>query len=161
MFGLTALAAVAAMAFIGATSASAEKNTALCKTHTSLLCPAGDVWKAGELIHLLNEGVGKLLSSLITVLCLLVLVSAESLGLTEAPTPLPVHGTISFSGCGSTSAHDNCTATVEEQPLSHLLKTGLDAGTLLALNGRTRLICEDLTIFKIDIDCKYDTTGIL
>ncbi len=149
MFGLAALAAVAAMAFVGATSASAG-DTQLCKVNTSLLCPAGEARTA---IHqvLATGTVGKLLA-LLNVLCLGVLVEATALGLAN---PQVVHAlSMSFTGCGTGSAHDNCTVTVQELPLSHLLKTGPDEGVLTALNGRTRLQCSG------GIDCVYDTEGI-
>ena len=150
MFGLAALAAVAAMAFVGATSASALP-TQICKVHTGLLCPAGE---ARTLTHLtLLEGTVGKLNAGITVLCLNVLVHATPLGL---GSPQNVHTLASeYTGCGTGSAHDNCTVTVEEQPLGDLLKTGLDQGILLLSSGRTRLKCNNL-----GIDCIYDTEGV-
>jgi len=159
MFGLAALAAVAAMAFIGASSASAKFNTALCKTHTSLTCPAGDVWQGTETIHGVNEGVGTLLSDLVNILCLTALINIKALGLSKAPTPLSARGEGFFSECGTTSSHNNCIVTVEEQPLGSLLKTGLAAGTLTGETGLVRIKCEDIFGF-INMDCKYDATGI-
>ena len=149
MFGLAALAAVAAMAFVGATSASAV-STQLCSTHTSLTCSSAQTH-----VHatLKTGTVGKLLSP-ISVLCLGVLVENNVLGL-ATNGPQVVHTTnLTFSGCGTGSAHDNCTVTTEEQPLSHLLKTGLDEGVLLNLTGRTRLVCSN-----IGINCVYDLEG--
>ncbi|HEY5710041.1 MAG TPA: hypothetical protein VIS51_11660 [Solirubrobacterales bacterium] len=61
----------------------------------------------------------------------------------------------SFEGCGTGSLHNNCTITVEEMPLSNLLKTGLDEGVLIATNGRMRLQCPNL-----GLDCVYDLEGI-
>jgi len=161
MFGLAAIAAVAAMAFVGATSASAT-STVLCLEHnvsTGLLCPAG---KERTHVHaILAKGeVGRLLSP-ISVLCLGVLIESIPLGLAvNGPQVIHTAGTVekepglAFTGCGTGSAHDNCKVTVEELPLSHLLKTGLDQGILLNLSGRTRLVCSN-----IGINCVYDLEG--
>jgi len=149
MFGLAVLAAVVATAYVGS-SASASTSTQLCKVHTGLTCPEG---KGTSSIHMaLVEGtVGKLLAA-IPVLCLGVLVEAEALVLGK---PQSVHAkALSLTGCGTGSAHDNCTATVEELPLSTLLKTGLDEGSLEASTGRVRLVCAN-----IGINCVYDLEG--
>jgi hypothetical protein len=179
MFGLAALAAVAAMAFVGATSAMANGSTALCKTHEEPCLTVAQLEALQELqeemeetvtvpdppvdnhatsVHMVNEGVGRLLSSLATILCLNVLVQATPLGLGN---PQSVHATaMEFTGCGTNANHTNCEVEVEESPLSNLLKTGLDTGSLTATNGQSRVICENIFGF-IDIDCKYNTTGIL
>ncbi|HEY5708393.1 MAG TPA: hypothetical protein VIS51_03270 [Solirubrobacterales bacterium] len=149
-FGLAALAAVVAMSLASATSASAT-STQLCKVHTGLTCPGGE---AATSVHMtLKAGtVGQLLAA-INVLCLGYLVEATALGL---GSPQEIHATTqSFTGCGTGSTHNNCTMTVQEQPLSNLLKTGLDEGVLTALNGRTRLVCSNL-----GLDCIYDFEGI-
>jgi hypothetical protein len=44
--------------------------------------------------------------------------------------------------------------TIQEQPLSHLLKTGVNAGVLVLLSGRRRVQCANL-----GIDCVYDLAG--
>ncbi len=152
MFSLAALAAVAAMALVGATSASAATPTQLCTTHTSLATCA----TASTAVHqvLATGEVGKLLSSLATILCLTVLAEATPLGLGQ---PQNVHTTASsYTGCGTSSAHTNCTVTVEEQPLGTLLKTGLDEGSLTLTSGRERLVCSNL-----GIDCKYNNQTTL
>jgi hypothetical protein len=151
MFGLAALAAVAAMAFVGATSASALFNTQLCKVDSGLLCSEPQT----HVHNVLVEGtVGKLLAG-INVLCLGVLVENEALGL---GSPQVIHtkeaGGLTFSGCGTGSGHNNCTVTVQEAPLSHLLKIGKNIAVLVNLSGRTRLQCANL-----GIDCTYDLAG--
>jgi hypothetical protein len=151
MFGLAALAAVATMAFVGATSASAELNTTLCKKHTALSCAEGD---QGSKIHsVLKTGTVLQLLALVDILCLGVLVEATALGLSKL---LPVHVlTLIFEGCGTGSVHNNCTVTVQELPLADLLKTGLDQAKLILLSGRTRLQCP-----SIGTDCVYDLAGM-
>ena len=153
MFGLAAVAAVAAMAFIGASSASATFSTQLCATSSGLTCGTA----ATNPVHqtLKTGTVGKLLSDSLDVLCLNVLANGTALALAN---PQVVHATTSYTNCGSNTAHDNCTVTVEEDPLFHLLKEGAGEGTLLGLSGLTRVKC---TVFGfIKIDCLYDTTGI-
>jgi len=151
MFGLAALAAVAAMAFVGATSASAETSTQLCKAHTGLTCGAGDAVTSHHMV-LASGTVGKLLSN-ITVLCLSILIGAEPLGL---GTPQSLHTTsFEFTGCGTSSTHNNCTVSVQELPLADLLKTGLDEGVLTFTSGRVRTQCPNL-----GQDCVYDGEGM-
>jgi hypothetical protein len=152
MFGLAALAAVAAMAFIGATSATAETSTQLCTQHGSLTCTG----TAATGVHgVLKTGtVGRLLAA-ISVLCLGFLLESSPLGLGN---PQEVHSlSQSFTGCGTGSAHSNCTVSVPtgQQPLYDLLKIGLDYGVLYALSGQNRLQCPNL-----GLDCLYDLAGM-
>jgi len=168
---LAALMAVAPMAFVGTTTASALTSTQLCYSHTGLTCESG---KATPVVHVvLKSGtVGKLLSP-ISVLCLGVLIEAgvgsgvtwgETKGVkyiiasAELSNPQAVQSTswISFTGCGTGSAHDNCTVTVETLPAGQLLKVWLDAGSLEAVRGSIRLVCSN-----IGIDCLYDLEGSL
>jgi len=156
MFGLAAFAAVAAMAFVGATSASANTSTQLCTAHTSLVCTGTATTSVHQVLA--TGEVGKLLSSLATILCLTVLANAEPLGLGN---PQSVHGTAEYLNCGTNATHTNCTVEVTEQPLFNLLKIGLDEGSLTATNGLTHVVCTEVGFFKIKIDCVYNTTGIL
>ena len=157
MFGLAALAAVAAMAFLGASSASANQNTALCKTHTALTCSS--FYGEKDTIHLLNTEVAKLLSDLVDVLCLTVLANVKSLGLATAPAGLLVHGKFTYAGCGTTANHNNCTVTEEAEALFDLLKTGLNEGTGTGLAGQAHVVCKNIFGF-IEIDCKYNASGL-
>ncbi|HEX6752965.1 MAG TPA: hypothetical protein VF093_05200 [Solirubrobacterales bacterium] len=150
IFTLPALAAMAVMASIGATSASAT-STQICAAHTGLTCGAGN---AGTISHMVlaTGTVGELLA-IIDILCLGYLSQSTLLGLGN---PQQIHTTSqTFTGCGTGSAHNNCALTVQEQPLSNLLKTGLDEGVLTATNGRVRLVCSN-----IGLDCVYDLEGL-
>jgi hypothetical protein len=151
--GLAVFAAAVAMAFAGATSASALTSTQLCSVHTSLTCGAGN--GVTSLHQVLKTGtVGRLLAA-ISVLCLGFLVEATALGLGN---PQEVHSVSqSFSGCGTGSAHNNCSVSIPtgKQPLFDLLKTGLDEGILYALSGQARLQCPNL-----GLDCLYDIAGM-
>ncbi|HEY5708794.1 MAG TPA: hypothetical protein VIS51_05325 [Solirubrobacterales bacterium] len=151
MFGLAALAAVAAMAVVGATSASASTTTQLCGVHTSLTCGDGN---GSAQVHLVTAAgtVLKLLAT-ISVLCLGELWQLDTLGLGN---PQSVHSlTKTVTGCGTGSSHNNCTVTVQEQPLFDVLKTGLDEGVATSTNGRLRLQCANL-----GLDCVYDLEGL-
>ncbi|HEX6752253.1 MAG TPA: hypothetical protein VF093_01510 [Solirubrobacterales bacterium] len=152
-FGRAAFAAVAAMAFVGATAASATFDTQFCKVNEGLLCPAG---QAETHIHrVLKAGTVARLLAAVTVLCLGVLSEEDVLGLGK---PQVIHaksvGGLSFSGCGTGSAHNNCTVTVQEAPLYHLLKIGPGEGALTFLSGRKRVQCPN-----VGIDCVYDLAG--
>ena len=154
MLGLAAAAAVAAMALVGASSASAA-NTLLCNTHTALTCSEAN--KATS-VSMDSEGVGVLLnSSPFPVLCLNYGGAGQVLGLTN---PQSVHITeLTFTVCGTTSAHSNCTVTILQFPLANLNKTGLDTGVLTATSGELLLNCDNV-VFGVDIHCVYDATGL-
>jgi len=155
MFGLAAVAAVAAMAFIGATSASAV-STQLCDEHTELNCKVGHAVATVHLV-LATGTVGELLA-LIPVLCLGFLVEATAGALGPGATRQTITSvTQTFSGCGTSSEHNNCTVTIPtgQQPVYALLKTGLDAGTLTGISGQTKLVCKN-----IGLDCLYDIGGM-
>jgi hypothetical protein len=148
LLGLAVLA-LAVTAAIGASSASALKPAQLCKVHLSLDCPQGQA--VTEDHQVLAPGtVWRLLGS-ITILCLSALKLATPL---ELAKPQQVHTLyLELTGCGTGSSHDNCTIEVEELPLLHLLKIGLDAGVLTALNGALRVQCGSF------IDCLIDLEG--
>ncbi len=152
MFGLAAVAAVAAMAFIGAGSASAT-DTELCLNHEppELICD-----ERAEFVEMLGAGV--LLADPVDLLCLHIFVAAEPL---ELDDPQLVHvDALEFNNCGNKASHSNCTVEVTELPLTLLLKTGLDQGTLTGDNGLALLDCQNIDIFGIDIECTYDGTGL-
>ncbi len=154
MFGLATVAAVAAMAFVGATSASAETSTQLCDAHTGLTCSDA----ASDVHMVLAPGtVLKLLSPLVTVLCLGELweSSGADVGALGNPQSLDLTSKVS-TGCGTTSAHSNCTLTTLTLPDADLLKLGLDEGSLELLSGTFRLQgC------GFGLNCEYDLEGTL
>jgi subtilisin family serine protease len=124
----------------------------LCTAHAGLTCGTED---AATSIHqvLATGTVGELLAT-IDVLCLGVLAEATALGLSSIQT---IHSTaMSFTGCGTGSAHNNCTVSIpeEQQPAFDLLKTGLDEGVLATTGGQVRFVCSNL-----GLDCLYDVEG--
>jgi hypothetical protein len=144
---LGALLAIASSALVGS---PASASTELCLAHEGLACTGNPV----ETTHssATTGTVVKLLGA-ITILCLGALVEAEVL---EGGSPQELHATsLAFTGCGTGSAHNNCTVTTEELPSFELSKTGLDEGLLTAANGQVRLKCTNL-----GLNCLYDTEGL-
>ena len=153
---LVAIAAVFAMAFVGATSASAETTTQFCNAHTGLTCGAGS---GATSVHLVLAAgtVLKLLSSLVDILCLNELweSSGTDVGALGNPQRLDLTTKVA-TGCGTTAAHNNCTLTAESLPDATLLKLGLDEGSLEFLNGTMRLQgC------GLGLNCVYNLEGTL
>jgi hypothetical protein len=154
MFGLAAVAAVAAMAFIGASSASATFSTALCtEASGTLACPAG---KLASSVHFVAKDP-LLLTTLVNVLCKEALFSGtvENSGLlATAPEPLGISiGELKYIEC-ETTTKIACTIKTEHLGLLDLLKTAADLGTLvdLPLGGsytEVKVVCGSV------INCTY------
>jgi hypothetical protein len=137
IFGLAAITAVAAMAFIGASSATAG-TTALCTANET---PCADLNLAST-VHLESVGSTVLLSS-VTVLCLKSLAQGNvevnaTTGKRLAASNLGVKLTaLTWEKCGTNAAHDNCTVSnLGELALFDVLRTvaGLGTANALALN---------------------------
>lgn len=149
---LAAVTALAAMAFVGATSASANTNTQLCKTHTALTCS-----NAASILGMTNVGATIILNNVVNILCLKLSLTGNVLSLGN---PQQIHTTsVQLQNCGTNAAHTNCEIEMTELPLANFLKTGLDQGTLTLANGRKFLFCENV-VLGIDLECEYDDTGI-
>jgi hypothetical protein len=152
LFGLAALAALMAMAFVGASSAMAD-HTQLCKADESL-CAAGNVITH---VHEVSIGEGVLLSSAGNVLCL-VLFLGDSLGLGN---PLIIHGHFTFGSpthpCvrhkifGGT---ENCTIIeVSTDYLLTVLRLGHETADI-TYSGEVNLHCGSV------INCTYNGVGL-
>jgi len=137
MFGLAALAALMAMAFVGASSAMAEP-TVLC---------TGDGSGCGAVhIHETSTSKGKLLAGSITVECD-VLFLGDAAGVYEAGTPL-ISGNFTYTNCGS------CEATEENGPSEiEVLKTGHETSTVTG-EGLVHVNCSGL-------NCRYNGEGLV
>jgi hypothetical protein len=140
MFGLAALAALMAMALVGATSAMATGSTALCKADESP-CAAGNI-----VTHVHEESIGhaKLLSSFATVECeALFLGDALNGGLSN---PLVIHGTFTYT------CLNGCTAEEQNSPAEiKVLRTGTE---LAEVTG------EGLVHVECGLDCVYNGVGL-
>ena len=138
MIGLAAITAVAAMAFVGASSAMAG-NTALCETNTE------PCTSAATTAHFVDKG-GFLLSSVVNVTCLEALLSASVLAL---GAPQVAHVTeLTYSHC-LTGTGGNCTVKAESLGLLSGLRTAADTGTLTDVGTTVRVTCGVL------INCVY------
>ena len=150
MLGLGAVAALAAMAFVGATSASAT-STQLCTSHSALTCGSAATTLSSQ-----NDGSVRYLSSMVDVICDDVDGTTSLLALAN---PQVEHFTsLDIEGCETTEG-DVCAVTMLELPLANISKTGLDAGIITGEEGLTLVECED-TIFGVELHCVYDATGI-
>jgi len=147
MFGLAALAAVAAMAFVGATSAMAE-NTTLCEEDSATLtCPAAE---EAEHVHFSTlAGVPALLLSTVNVECTaLFLADALALG-----APLVLHGAFTYTNCQTFSGGE-CKSVVEvsSSSLLNVLKTGSEAAEVTGA-GEVLVEC-------VGLHCVYKGEGL-
>ncbi len=111
MFGLAALMALLAMAFVGTGSATAEGLTGLCLSEGEEI--EGVMRCTVPEIHETSVENAALLTSLFTVKCeVLFLGEVTAKGLEESELkPLVVKGKYTFSGCG-----EGCTVTEEGGP---------------------------------------------
>ncbi len=138
MLGLALLAALMAMALVGASSAMAT---------TTALCEAEEAVCAAPVEHVHEESVGHALlkfSSFATVECeVLFLGDALNGGL---GSPLLIHGTFTYT-CLS-----NCTATEENGPAEiKVLKTGTEKAAVTG-EGLVHLVC--------GLNCVYNGVGL-
>jgi hypothetical protein len=160
MLGLALVAALASMAFIGASSASAEGSTALCEVD-ELVCPPGSVYGAGTPI--LAELLPKVPSVLLgpglvkEVEC----TSSHSSGKITTPGGLSEEGekltgnleSLSFGGCTHKSGV-GCTVTIVKLGTLLLLKTGPNHGDGLVHNVLVRVVC------ALVLNCVYKTNNL-
>lgn len=148
MFGLAAIAAVAAMAFVGATSASAE-DTALCNVHQEPCAEENQT----ETLHGKAIGDAFLLNNVIDVLCLNVL-GTFSVGDLDNPQLLTANKEdLVINGCGTDASHNNCTVTINQVPTFLLLKTALNLGEVEGHGGSINVKCT--VFFIVKLDCTY------
>ncbi|HEX5376573.1 MAG TPA: hypothetical protein VFW48_10505, partial [Solirubrobacterales bacterium] len=62
---------------------------------------------------------------------------------------------LTFTGCGTNAAHNNCTVSVTILPLLDILKTGLNQMAWKALSGKIKAAC--IGTFGLE-DCEFDIT---
>jgi hypothetical protein len=150
MFGLAALAAVAAMAFMGASSAMAE-DTALCEGSDPSGSTCAGATEASH-VHFTASVPALLLSSAINVECLSVLFLGDTLALGK---PLVIHGNFTYSNCHElNNANVPCTATqVSTSALIEILKNGSETGEV---KGTAEVLVECSGF----IHCVYNGTGL-
>jgi len=144
MFGLAAVTAVAAMAFLGVGSASAI-STQLCNTATK---PCGSPTTS---VHYVNSGVATLLNSTADITCSTVLFQSTKIG----PLALPqvIEGNFTYSGC--TSSVGSC--TVKQTSAIATIKVTKTAAEKAGVEGTAKVL---VNCFFGFIHCEYDGTGL-
>ncbi len=139
MFCLVALAALTAMAFVGASTAMAEEDTALC-TADENPCEVENL-----ILHVHETSVGKakLLTGMTTVEC-----EVLFLGDAVEADPLIIAGVFTYSSCSS-----SCEVTEENGPAEvEILKTGHETSSV-ADTGLLHVNCGIL-------NCRYSGVGL-
>jgi hypothetical protein len=147
MFGLAALAALMAMAFVGASSAMAE-STALCNEDPvgTEVCPAGHLINS---VHEESVGKAKLLTSLGTAECNVLFSGSISMTLAN---PLVIKGNFTYTNC--TFAGSGCTVTEENGSAEiKILKEGHETASVTG-EYLVHLVCGS------SIDCSYTGAGL-
>ena len=140
MFGLAALAALMAMAFVGVSSAMATGSTALCASEQAT-CSSPVTH-----VHEVSVGKGVLKSSLPTIECnVLFLGDALNSGLGN---PLVIHGQFTYTSCNNFCKvkEETANATIE------VLKTASELASVTG-EGLVNVTCPF-------INCNYVGTGL-
>jgi hypothetical protein len=149
--GLAGIAAVAAMAFIGASPASANKDTVICVENSPLVCPAG---KFATEIHA-TATKPLLHSSIVDILCESSLISAKLGGLGTAPNPqIATVTALTWATCHRHSGAACTVSTILEGTLL-ILKTKPDFALVESHLNAVRVQCGAL------VDCTYEGLPIL
>jgi hypothetical protein len=158
MLGLAALAALMAMAFVGASSAMAE-STELCGsdpgTGSTEACGKGGAQEAVTHVHetTLSGAPESLLSSNVEILCD-VLFLGDTVGSTS--NPVEILGNFTYSNC-MTASNGSCTITeVSSDFKLNVLKLGHELADVspVGVGGQLNLHCGFL------INCTYDGEGL-
>ena len=146
---LAVVASLASMAFLGASPASANQSTTLCKIN-QLPCASGNQWPKGTKLRGVSVGKVLLLTDIVTVHC----PSTATGEITSAALANPLIGTLvpSFGHC-LTGGGTLCTVTSSSGTML-LLKTGPNVGVATVHNV---LVSIDCGIF---MDCSYTSKGV-
>jgi hypothetical protein len=158
MFGLAAIAAVAAMAFVGASSAMAE-STLLCTTDTPALAPSAAECTQPAEVHYtsVNEAGASakatLLNSISNVECNVLILGTVQQGLkTNGPVPITVtKENLQYTNCSP------CTVTTEEGGTILVLKlksAGLELADVTGDGFKVKVVCLGF------IKCIYNAAGL-
>jgi hypothetical protein len=147
MLGLAALAALMAMAFVGASSAMAE-STSLCSVDESPCETANRISHVHETT--LSGGKATLLNSISNVLCD-VLFLGDTVGTLN--NPLVINGTFTYTNCVDEKPN-SCTVTEESGPAEiKVLKEGHETAKVTG-EGLVKVVCTG-------ISCKYNGENLI
>jgi hypothetical protein len=144
MFGLAAIAAIAAMAFVGVSSASAGP-TALCAIDDELVCESPYVGHVEA-----TSSDGELLTESGTILCDNSIILGNALGLGN---PQVTHLELIDFGPDCLLNHlVSCTIQASHVLLLEILKTGANTGSVRSVNNWVVIKC------GLVIHCEYGGT---
>jgi hypothetical protein len=147
MLGLAVLAALMAMAFVGASSAMAEKTT-LCKADETPCKTAEVISHVHEATEAGNPGL--LLSSVVEIKCTVLFLGDT---VAETSAPLEIKGKFSYSGC-QTASGSSCTVTeVSTESTIKVLRTAHELGEVTG-SGEVNAHC------GFFINCTYNGEGL-
>lgn len=151
MFGLAAVAAIAVMAFVGASSAMATGSTSFCKVNEEPCAEANRV----KVVHMVASDP-LLLTSITNILCesSLAVVEVESAGLLANPLAAKVTE-LTWTNCKTVGhATNNCTVTNLKLPLFDVLREKVGLGSANALGAEVLVFCEEVPLVS-EIHCTY------
>jgi len=144
MFGLAMLAALMAMAFVGAGSAMAE-STSLCSSDPTTVSQQSGCGVSHVHEETLSGAKGKLLSSVLNVECDVLFLGE----VTAEGSPLVISGNFTYANCNS-----GCTATEENGPSEiKVLREGTELASVTG-KGLVHLVCSGF------INCRYTGEGL-
>lgn len=154
--GLTVVAAVAAMALVGAGTAMATGPTALCKEHIDA-CPEAKLYPVGEIIEGLATNpvlLGNFFGFTGTVSCEHSVVSGK-IEEKALNTPLKILiNKITFTGNCKSTFGGTCTVTTVKTGLVDLLRTALNLGIATSLGNEIKVVCGGFP----SIECTFGGT---
>ncbi len=154
---LAAIAAVAAMAFVGTSSVMAEE-TALCSVSQSP-CEEGNLVTSVH-AELASEASWELITGSVDILCLSTLLGASAL---EPGAPQAIDITsLTYENCGTKASHENCEIESAGYPhAAELLRTAENLGSIVVTDEGAEIDveCENIDTFGLDIECTYSFTG--
>jgi hypothetical protein len=147
MLGLAMVAAIAAMALIGVSSASATtESTSLCKKK-ELVCPVASQYPSGTIIKAgLVPGTEAVLTGTLEVKCKVATVEMETLAGLGTPTLLGDIFGVTFSSCSGCSKTEALVSKAAPW-LAHLKNLGGLKGSLTVLKPVVHLL--ECTVFKL------------
>ena len=147
MFGLAALAALMAMAFVGASSAMALGPTALCKEMEDPCAPANIITQVHE------ESLGHaLLLSFVTVECATLFSgTVQNGGLSPLSTDHVNYVRLDIKGHFFYTCLNGCTATEEGEALIRVLKLGHELADVTG-EALVHVVC--------GLNCRYNGVGL-
>src|SRR4051794_21522252 len=145
MIGLTALTALLAMAFVGASSAMAE-STALCSVDENPCLLANQLGS----VHETSVGKVKFLTSIATVECNVLFSGTIA---TKLANPLVISGSFTYTNCSLGGS--SCTFTEENSPAEiKVLKEGHETAKV-TFEFLVHVSCAGF------IDCTYNGVGLI